>query len=326
MPLAPRQSKGVQMTAMIESNLIQNALDYLILAGEQAETDQARMLKHAIANLGDGIELLLKARLEVYDWSLTFRNVDDANRIKYAQGDFKSVDLDQAVKRLRQICEVAIDADDDRLLKSLRKYRNRVRHFGISAEKNTLMSILVKVYNFAIDFVKVHIEGICEINTQEQLTTLRRLLGRSEPFVIERFAAIGPELAKHDLHLECPKCLQPALCITDQGGQCLFCGHTCAGGSGAEEWVDHEYELGSAKEKTLRGGYLASCPQCGVCACVRVPDTRGEDGTSRWVCFSCGESGDYDFCTRCAGLFEYDEERGDLICGNCREDIGRSDD
>jgi hypothetical protein len=189
-----------------------------------------------------------------------------------------------------------------------------------------LVSILVKVYNFAVDFVKTEIEGVCKTDTQGELNTLRRLLGKFEPFVRERLAEIKPELAKCALHLECPKCLQLALCVSDKGGQCPFCGHTCAGVDGAEEWADHEYELGSPKEKTLRGGYIASCPECGACACVMVPETRREDSTSMWVCFSCGQSGNYDFCTRCGGLFEFDEECGDLVCEDCIEDIAQKDD
>ncbi len=46
------------------------------------------MLKHAVATLADGIELLLKARLEAQHWHLLFKEVDSADRNRSrAEGD-----------------------------------------------------------------------------------------------------------------------------------------------------------------------------------------------------------------------------------------------
>jgi len=50
--------------------LAENAFDYLVLAGEQASSYTPRMLKHALATLADGVELLLKAPPEKKDWKL----------------------------------------------------------------------------------------------------------------------------------------------------------------------------------------------------------------------------------------------------------------
>src|SRR5713101_8439475 len=99
---------GPNVTEPITCNLAENALDYLLLAGVQAKEGSPRMLEHALATLADGVELLLKARLEMKDWCLVFKDVDQANRQKYEAGDFQSIVFEQAVKRLENICSVQI--------------------------------------------------------------------------------------------------------------------------------------------------------------------------------------------------------------------------
>jgi hypothetical protein len=49
-----------------------------------------------------------KARLEVRDWSMVFKDVDQAKLTKYEEGDFQSLTFDQAVKRPENICDQAI--------------------------------------------------------------------------------------------------------------------------------------------------------------------------------------------------------------------------
>ena len=83
------------MTDPIACKLAENALDYLILAGEQATDGSPRMLKHALATLADGVELLLKARLEIEDWKLVVESEEEVSREDYEKGDFKSVDFSQ---------------------------------------------------------------------------------------------------------------------------------------------------------------------------------------------------------------------------------------
>ena len=62
--------KGRPKSVVICCTLAENAFDYLVLAGEQASSYTPRMLKHALATLADGVELLLKAPPEKKDWKL----------------------------------------------------------------------------------------------------------------------------------------------------------------------------------------------------------------------------------------------------------------
>ncbi len=154
------------MQPPIQCTLAENALDYLLLAGELSEAGSARLLKHALATLADGIELLLKARLEIHDWCLLFKDVDKAERAKFESGDFQSVTVEQAIMRLKNICGVGFNNSALPVLATLRQLRNRIRHFAIEVELAQAQSVLAKVYSFAIDFIADEI-------TPSQQTTLR---------------------------------------------------------------------------------------------------------------------------------------------------------
>ena len=207
------------MSEPITCNLAENALDYLILAGEQAKQGSPRMAKdgdprmtkHALATLADGVELLLKARLELRDWCLIFKDVDQASRPKYENGDFQSVTFDQAILRLKNLCSVEIPAKHLSVVSQLRQLRNRVRHFAVTTEREEAVSLLAKTFSFAIEFVTEHLEQKCP-DVSGEMSQLRLLLGEFQEFVQERIKQIHTQLAAKDEQcsygLDCPKCLQ----------------------------------------------------------------------------------------------------------------------
>lgn len=299
------------MAEPISCNLVSNALAYLLLAGEQSQEGSARMTKHALATLADGVELLLKARLEIYDWSLLFKNVDDAERAKITTGEFQSVTFDQAVKRLKQICGVEIDKKPLGMLNTLRSLRNKIRHFAVRVEGKTAESLIAKTYSFAIDFTTANLEAHLDAEGEEELTNLRRLLGAFEGFVEARQEEIKETLEAQDysVHTECPRCLQETLYATDGESSCAFCGYRASGEEVAGEWFDRQYgHIGDPKERMMLDDEIDSCPECGSRACVH-DDTHGR------ICFSCGESGDYTRCAYCDQLFSGELHPG----GRCDE-------
>ena len=300
------------MTEPIACNLIGNALDYLLLAGEQAREGSARMTKHALATLADGVELLLKARLEVYDWSLLFKSVDDADRAKIASGDFQSVTFDQAVKRLKQICGVEIEQERLRVLNSLRSLRNRIRHFAVQVERGVAESLIAKTYSFAVDFTAANLEPHLDAEAEGELKRLRRLLGEYEGFVEARQKEIKAILEGQDysVHTECPRCLQETLYAQEGESSCAFCGYKAAGEEVAAEWFDRHYgHIWDPKERMMLDGEIESCPECGRWASV-YDDIHGR------ICFSCGETGNYTRCAYCDQLFSGEPNPGGR-CDDC---------
>lgn len=295
------------MNEPITCNLAENALDYLILAGEQAKEGSPRMTKHALATLADGIELLLKARLELRDWCLIFKDVDQASRSKYESGDFQSVTFDQAIVRLKNLCSVEISPKHRPVIDELRQLRNRVRHFAVTVDRQEAVSLIAKTFSFAIEFATQHLEQKA-IGVGDEMSRLRLLLGEFEEFVQERYRQIQPQRAEKmrllRSGLECPKCLQLEFYGDNRIARCLFCGFECAGESIADEW---------AEQFRPNDGAVVSCPKCGIRACVEEPDA---DCDAFYTCLSCGQCG-FEVCPACDNLHDDDKDEG--LCKDCWE-------
>ena len=288
------------MAEPIACNLAENAIDYLIQAGEQAKDGSPRMLKHALATLVDGVELLLKARLELKDWRLIFRDEENADHNAYEKGDFDSVSFKEAVKRLKDQCSVEIEDPDLFVINESRERRNRIRHFAIVVEHSTAVSLIVKTFAFAVEFVSAQLEPLRR-PLEDQLSHLRTLLGEFQAFVDARMAAIQSELDSAYDVVRCPFCMQDALILGDGKTRCRFCGHSASGEEMAKQWTDRLFGFQSLKD-SLVDPRVERCPECYEQACVDM--FFETDGSRRHVCFACGESGDYRPCTRCGQLHE----------------------
>jgi len=266
------------------------------------------MYKHALATLADGIELLLKARLEQKDWHLVFADIDKATRQKYESGDFVSVSYDQAVKRLANLCDVQLHKDDMSLVKALRQNRNRVRHFAIDVSSEAATSNLAKGFAFALGFWCDHLEKDNEGGT-EQLTGLTSLMSEWEEFVQARLRQLKDELVDSSgLGLfSCPICQQLAMQANKYGAKCLFCFVDIDGAGAASSWVDTHNPPWSLDDDAMNPS-VVQCPWCSDTACVDVGNG--------FHCFSCNESGECDECS-CCGELNSDSELD--ICSDCLE-------
>ena len=80
----------------ISFHILENALDHILSAAENAKLKSARSWKYAILHLVAGIELLLKARLQNEHWSLLFQKVDQASETDLQSCNFVSVDVETA--------------------------------------------------------------------------------------------------------------------------------------------------------------------------------------------------------------------------------------
>jgi hypothetical protein len=298
---------------VIECNLAENAIDYLLLAGEQAKAGTPRMLKHAVATLADGIELLLKARLEAQHWHLLFREVDAADHAKYLTGDFTSLLIDQAKKRLTRICGVKISADDAATIETLRKDRNKIRHFSISTNQETVWPILAKTYEFALAFVKSELEALAQSTLHPEIAKLRSMLGEFQQFVTHRRTAIDEALKKHAAVFPCPACLQETMVVGRGESKCLFCMYGDRGPGVAMQWALKHFDY----DQLAGVVYAAECPSCHEEAFFPANDIL--DWDRQYCCFSCGLAGDYLGCHNCGYMFKNFDHN--VICGPCRSEM-----
>jgi hypothetical protein len=110
---------------MKESNkaIFENAIDFL----EKSLEEFKESPKYSVLHFAIAVEILLKARLAIEHWSLVVQK--NANKASYLKGDFLSVNLDEAVKRLRDIVGENISDTEFKSFKRLAAHRNKVIHF-----------------------------------------------------------------------------------------------------------------------------------------------------------------------------------------------------
>ena len=107
-------------------DLIENAF-YFIASAIDSVPSSAR---HTILDLHTSIELFFKARLMFEHWSLVLDKPGDVSFEKFISGDFKSIYLTQAIKRIDHITDEKISKDTIDAFKSLSIHRNRIAHFS----------------------------------------------------------------------------------------------------------------------------------------------------------------------------------------------------
>ena len=293
------ERRGGGKDTELRLTILENSLDFMLSAAEYAEQDNSRSWKYAALHLADGMELLVKARLEREHWSLLFSQVDKASKDKLAQGDFVSVDFDTACSRLEQIGGVAIAKSDRKHLDDIRRLRNQIRHHTAVVDPSRVKSLLFKCMSFCIDFCREEVmsEVIVE-DIEEQLNEIHIHLSKHQEFVHERLTVIAPEL-EHATTWECPQCWQETLIIDAGEVTCKFCGYE----------VDPTVIAARHSE-----GELENCPECGSEATFAFILYNNDDGG--WMCFSCGEGGgEYDHCSSCGNLFSSIED--DVMCRDC---------
>lgn len=107
---------------MLDS-LVRNALDFLRRSVDELK-DNPKYIDFCTA-----IELFLKARLLLEHWALIYEDPKKANLNGFLRGDFTSVGMEAAIKRLREVVNLRISKDAERAFNGIRQHRNKLVHF-----------------------------------------------------------------------------------------------------------------------------------------------------------------------------------------------------
>lgn len=291
-----------------QHGLLENGLDFILSAVEYAARGTPRDLKYAIMHLVDGMELLVKARLEREHWSLLFSQVDKASQVRLKSGDFKSVDFEQACERLKSICGVELDASRRKYLDDLRKRRNVARHYKIELDVYQVRSLLAQCLNVYRDFCEREFPDLADgSKSKELLSSIWDYLVENDEFVSTRLRVIAPDLEGHQTW-KCPACWQDAVLVGDEGGICQFC--------------NVSPDARELAEQNNLGMDLGDCYGCGMSETVALREIS--DQTLVFVCSYCGAScDDLEECYRCGlrVLFPSGVEPGAWFCDNCWDHI-----
>ena len=104
--------------------MLENGLDFILNAAEKLVTaensrdkiEKEKAYKYSLLHLSAGIELLMKSRLYIENWTYIVADIDKIDRKKFEVGDFVSVDYARCIERLKKLCGIEILDDDKQAL------------------------------------------------------------------------------------------------------------------------------------------------------------------------------------------------------------------
>lgn len=97
------------------ANLLKNAED----ASDAEEKEKA--LKYSMLHLSSGIELMMKFRLYIDNWTYIFADMNKADKHKLNSGDLITVDYERCIERLYSLCNVKISDNNKRYFSKTRR-------------------------------------------------------------------------------------------------------------------------------------------------------------------------------------------------------------
>jgi hypothetical protein len=151
--------------------LLENGLDFLASALDRLRGEPTpRDMKYGVLHLLAGVGLILKEPLRRYDPKLVFEDPSQFSQAAYDAGAFKSVGIDECMKRLKIGVKVPRAA-----IRALRGERNRLEHSGATISVEELSAVTASVLSFVVDFVRYQIGQITksEVALVEQRPSFR---------------------------------------------------------------------------------------------------------------------------------------------------------
>lgn len=286
--------------------LLEMSLNFLEFSADYISKDNASRfeLQFSIVHLFASVELLLKAELMEEHWSLLFRKMKDAKRKSLESGDFKSVTVDEAIQRLRDIGEKEID---DKILKKLGKERNRIIHFGSSISHQHARALLLETHGFVIDYIADNsVFDTCS-ELESRYDEIKRKISSLQLFVDNRSKAIKSELMNFETVIKCPECWQISVPLADDDLQCRFCRTSFSRDDFIDLYSSCFLSDYSAESDTRQ------CPDCLAKEAVFAEEA------DKFVCLHCNAVlSEYSVCEDCNELVY--GKKYDCICADCAKE------
>lgn len=232
----PEDTRGASLSPLeLRLDLLENGLDFIREGVENIygrnRQAQPRDYKYALLHMFSGALLLLKERLRVEDESLIY--VNDQRT--------KTVDFDQALKRLRNDVGIRLDPVDIQLLRRTQRKRNELEHRAAMLtldQANAMVGELVEfverfLHDELHDSLFAHINSTAAAEVAELKDVAARLHSRrvaewrdraSEFFELDDDALdhVASSAAYHPRHnpdgglRRCPECGEESLAQKDQ--------------------------------------------------------------------------------------------------------------
>jgi hypothetical protein len=142
---------------------------------------------------------------------------------KYPNLEARTVTVDTAISRLKNIGGVKFTDNDEKNLRSLRTTRNAIEHYEWSTTEKEARVIVGNALSFAFSFATEHLGTDLSADFKQD-DTWRSLIEELSDFVRAHGARIEAKLrAKGEHPSYCDACEQ--LTVPTWGGSCELCGH-----------------------------------------------------------------------------------------------------
>jgi hypothetical protein len=221
----------------IFNRLVENAFDFLIVAIDDLINSRP---KYSVIHFYASIELFVKARLMNEGWDLVVEK--DADWNKFINGNFKSVTLDEAAKRLNEKVANELPKKELNVFKSVGRHRNKVVHFyhdAHASNKNDQVQKIVKeqlnAWWFLHRLLSVQWKNIFTNWTDKIGQSNELLREKLPPFLEVLFEKLSPEIERLErngfIFRVCSSCgFEAQKHDTDQNivyeSKCMVCGLT----------------------------------------------------------------------------------------------------
>jgi len=281
----------------LEFHILENGFDFILSAIRMINEDSDNnSTKYAILNLSSGIELIFKERLKNEHWSLLFEDVNKASRKLLASGDFKSVNSLTIRTRLQEICEIDLKKIDSKnYLNTLRLKRNKIEHFAIKENIESLKGLFANVLFAIIKFIESELDSSGFSKKHDELyDKIKEHSIKFEKYATLKLKDIESEVNNWAYIFECPDCFNSTMAIADDGLTCFFCGATPDPETLAKEWGYEQLE----------------CPNCHTYSITEYDREQ--------VCLNCGETfRNLRNCDDCGKTYKPEYEGEDYCCSDC---------
>lgn len=114
-------------TKDIFEGLVLNGIEFIKRSLDKNEIQN--FPRDSLIKFVSGIELILKARLLHEHWSLIYVHPDKCNYDEFLKGEFRSIGIDEAIKRLNNIDDTILSGYKLDHIAYLQKVRNKLIHF-----------------------------------------------------------------------------------------------------------------------------------------------------------------------------------------------------
>jgi hypothetical protein len=157
--------------------------------------------KYSVINFCSSLELFLKARLLKEHWSLIVSRPEHANINIFLAGDFKSVTMAEAVKRLNNIAHQTLTKQEKDCFIEIKEQRNKLVHFFDKKYSD-------KRYKKTIDTIIVeqckgwfYLHGLLTNKWRDEFShyaseikKLDKLMHQHREFLREKFKSLKPQI------------------------------------------------------------------------------------------------------------------------------------